>query len=111
MRMSDGMNKATTYLLTLYRPFLFADKLQIIGGLPVLTCIQNPDIISCVVPDKVCAFKVELAKEHNLCVFFQNHDVLIDGCSLALCLVTVSVVSDGICNINKVNSINCMTLS
>ena len=30
---------------------------------------------------------------------------LIDGCSLALCLVTVSVVSAGICHRNKVNSI------
>ena len=30
---------------------------------------------------------------------------LIDGCSLALCLTTVSVVSAGICHINKVNSI------
>ena len=30
---------------------------------------------------------------------------LIDGCSLALCSVTVSVVSAGICHINKVNSI------
>ena len=30
---------------------------------------------------------------------------LIDGCSLALCSVTVSVVSAGICQRNKVNSI------
>ena len=30
---------------------------------------------------------------------------LIDGCSLALCLVTVSVVSAGICHRNKINSI------
>ena len=31
---------------------------------------------------------------------------LIDGCSLALCSATVSVVSSGICHRNKVN---CMT--
>ena len=30
---------------------------------------------------------------------------LIDGCSLALCSATVSVVSAGICHRNKVNSI------
>ena len=30
---------------------------------------------------------------------------LIDGCSLALCLSTVSVVSAGICHTNEVNSI------
>ena len=30
---------------------------------------------------------------------------LIDGCSLALCSTTVSVVSAGICHRNKVNSI------
>ena len=30
---------------------------------------------------------------------------LIDGCSLALCLKTVSVVSAGICHRNEVNSI------
>ena len=30
---------------------------------------------------------------------------LIDGCSLALCLNTVSVVSAGICHKNEVNSI------
>ena len=30
---------------------------------------------------------------------------LIDGCNLALCLATVSVVSAGICHRNKVNSI------
>ena len=30
---------------------------------------------------------------------------LIDGCSLALCLSTVSVVSAGICHRNEVNSI------
>ena len=30
---------------------------------------------------------------------------LIDGCSLALCSATVSVVSAGICHIHKVNSI------
>ena len=35
---------------------------------------------------------------------------LIDGCSLALCSATVSVVSAGICHRNEVNSI-CMTLS
>ena len=29
---------------------------------------------------------------------------LFDGCNLALCSVTVSVVSAGICHINKVNS-------
>ena len=31
---------------------------------------------------------------------------LIDGCSLALCSATVSVVSAGICHRNKVNSIS-----
>jgi hypothetical protein len=30
---------------------------------------------------------------------------LIDGCSLALCLATVLVVSAGICHRNKINSI------
>ena len=30
---------------------------------------------------------------------------LIDGCSFALCLATVSVVSAGICHRNEVNSI------
>ena len=35
---------------------------------------------------------------------------LIDGCSLALCSATVSVVSAGICHRNEVQ-FNCMTLS
>ena len=42
------------------------------------------------------------AAEHEGCNWGMQ---VIDGCSLALCSATVSVVSVGICHINKVNSI------
>ena len=53
---------------------------------------------------RVCTFGTRLPEQLNIKAV-TGACKLIDGCSLALCSTTVSVVSAGICHRNKVNSI------